>query len=39
MENGKPCRAYWDLDGLKIFYENGKYWHYKILENNSVEWW
>lgn len=27
-QHGKPQKAYYDLEGLKIFYEDGKIWHY-----------
>lgn len=28
-QHGKPQKAYYDLEGLKIFYEDGKIWHYR----------
>lgn len=38
-EHGEPQKAFFDLEGLRIYYENGKWWHYKVNEDNSVEWW
>lgn len=29
-QHGKPQKAYYDLEGLKIFYEDGKIWHYRV---------
>ncbi len=35
---GKPQKAYYDLEGLKIFYEDGKIWHYRPIDENTIEW-
>lgn len=33
-QHGKPQKAYYDLEGLKIFYEDGKIWHYRPIDEN-----
>lgn len=38
-EHGEPTKAFFDLEGFKIYYASGKWWHYRILENDEVEWW
>lgn len=38
-QHGKPQKAYYDLEGLKIFYEDGKIWHYRPIDENTIEWW
>lgn len=35
MENLKKHN---DLEGLKIFYEDGKIWHYRPIDENTIEW-
>ena len=37
-QHGKPQKAYYDLEGLKIFYEDGKIWHYRPIDENTIEW-
>lgn len=37
-QHGKPQKAYYDLEGLKIFYEDGKIWHYRPIDKNTIEW-
>lgn len=37
MENLKKHITY-DLEGLKIFYEDGKIWHYRPIDENTIEW-
>lgn len=34
-QHGKPQKAYYDLEGLKIFYEDGKIWHYRPIDENT----
>lgn len=34
-QHGKPQKAYYDL---KIFYEDGKIWHYRPIDENTIEW-
>lgn len=47
-QHGKPQKAYYDLEGLKIFYKDGflvnrvifllKIWHYRPIDENTIEW-
>lgn len=38
-EHGEPVKAFFDLEGLKIYYTSGMYWHYRINNDNTVTWW
>lgn len=38
-EEGEPVKAFFDLEGLKIYYQSGKWWHYKPIDEKTIEWW
>lgn len=38
-EEHKKHTSNWQLEGLKIFYEDGKIWHYRPIDKNTIEWW